>query len=57
MRVIAVIDDPRVMERILRLLGDWQDPPRRAAHTGHSTALHQRTVRGCGPDYESVLTD
>ena len=57
MRVIAVIDDPRVVERILRLLGDWQDPPRRAAHSGHSTALHQRTVRGCGPDYESVLTD
>jgi len=27
MRVIAVIDDPRVVEKILRHLGAWHDPP------------------------------
>ena len=27
MRVIAVIDDPRVVEEILRHLGAWHDPP------------------------------
>ena len=26
MRVIAVIDDPRVVEKILRHLGAWHDP-------------------------------
>ena len=27
MRVIAVIDDPRTVEKILRHLGPWYDPP------------------------------
>ena len=29
MRVVAVIDDPRVVERILRHVAVWHDPPRR----------------------------
>jgi hypothetical protein len=29
MRVIAVIDDPRLVEKILRHLGAWHDPPAR----------------------------
>ena len=27
MRVLGVIDDPRVVEKILRHLGVWHDPP------------------------------
>ena len=27
MRILAVIDDPRVVEKILRHLGAWHDPP------------------------------
>ena len=27
MRVIALIDDPRLVEKILRHLGAWHDPP------------------------------
>jgi hypothetical protein len=27
MRVIAVIDDPQVVEKILHHLGAWHDPP------------------------------
>jgi len=29
MRVIAVVDVPRVVEKILRHLGAWHDPPLR----------------------------
>jgi hypothetical protein len=31
MRVIALIDDPRLVEKILRHLGAWHDPPAWAA--------------------------
>ena len=34
MRVIAVIDDPRVVEKLLRHLGAWQDPPPRPPPAG-----------------------
>ena len=34
MRVIAVIDDPRVTERILRHLGAWHNPPARLPAPG-----------------------
>ena len=59
MRVLAVIDDPRVVEKILRHLGAWHDPPPKPP-----------PAEGCGPytyepcedvdqtqDYENVLTD
>lgn len=59
MRVIAVIDDPRVVRKILRRLGLWHDPPPRAAPLG---LLASHTYEPCDdvdptPDYENVLTD
>ena len=59
MRVLCVIDDPRVIERILRHLGVWHDPPARpppAQSAGPWTyeACHDVDTT---PDYENVLTD
>ena len=34
MRVLDVIDDPRVVEKILRPLGAWHDPPARPPPPG-----------------------
>ena len=34
MRVIALIDDPRLVEKILRHLGVWHDPPARTVPSG-----------------------
>ena len=53
MRVIAVIDDPRVTEKILRLLGAWHDPPARLPAPGAPgpytvDALHQPRQDGAG---------
>jgi hypothetical protein len=59
MRVIAVIDDPKVTEEILRHLGDWHDPPASLPAPG---ATGPYTYEPCEdvdtiPDYENVLTD
>jgi len=67
MRVIAVIDDRRVVEKILRHLGAWHDPP---AHRSLGEGGPPRpppgglpgpyTYEPCddvAPDYENVLTD
>jgi hypothetical protein len=59
MRVIAVIDDPRLVEKILRHLGAWHDPPARLPAPG---APGPYTYEPCDdvdptPDYENVLTD
>ena len=59
MRVIAVIDDPRVAEKILRHLSAWHDPPPRPPPQGLPRPY---TCEPCGdvdptPDYENVLTD
>ena len=59
MRVIAIIDDPRVVEQILRHLGAWHDPPRRPPP---SAVPDPYTYEPCddvdpAPDYENVLTD
>jgi hypothetical protein len=59
MRVIAVIDDPRLVEKILRHLGAWHDPPARLPAPG---APGPYTYEPCddvdpAPDYENVLTD
>ena len=59
MRVIAVIDDPRVVEKILRHLGAWHDPPADLSPPG---APGPYTDEPCDdvdptPDYENVLTD
>jgi Putative transposase len=59
MRVIAVIDDPRIVEKILRHLGAWHDPPPRPPPNGPPGPY---TYEPCDdvdpmPDYENVLTD
>jgi hypothetical protein len=59
MRVGAAIDDPRVVERILRHLGAWHDPPARRPPQG---VRGPYTYESCDdvdpmPDYENVLTD
>ena len=59
MRVLAVIDDPRVVEKILRHLGAWHDPPAGRSPPG---AAGPYTYEPCDdgdpmPDYENVLTD
>ena len=59
MRVIAVIDDPRVVEQILRHLSAWHDPPPR---TLPESVPGPYTYEPCEdvdpmPNYENVLTD
>jgi hypothetical protein len=59
MRVIAVIDDPRVVEKILRHLGAWHDPPPRPSPQGLPGPY---TYEPCDdvdpmPNSENVLTD
>ena len=59
MRVIAVVDDARVVEKILRHLGAWHDPPARPPPQGVPAPY---TYEPCDdvdptPDYENVLTD
>ena len=59
MRVIAVIDDSQVVEKILRHLGVWHDPPPRPPP---SAVAGRYTYEPCDdvdptPDYENVLTD
>jgi len=49
MQVIAVIDDARVVERILRHLGVWHDPPGRPPPPGCAFCrYHQPDDKG-GP--------
>jgi hypothetical protein len=59
MRVIAVIDDSRAVEKILRQLGAWRDPPPRLPP---QAVPGPYTYEPCDavdptPDYENVLTD
>ncbi|HWT81081.1 MAG TPA: transposase, partial [Candidatus Methylomirabilis sp.] len=59
MRVIALIDNPKVVEKILRHLGVWHDPPPRPPPAGVPGPY---TYEPCAdvdpmPDYENVLTD
>ena len=58
-RVIGVIDDPRVVEQILRHLSAWHDPPPR---TPPESVPAPYTYEPCEdvdpmPNYENVLTD
>lgn len=60
MRVIAVIDQPQVIEKILRHLGLWSGPSKapRPPPTGCDT-WHYEACDDVAPmpDYENVLTD
>jgi hypothetical protein len=58
MRVIAVIDDLRVVEKILRHLGAWHDPPPRLPPLDSSGPYTYEPCEDVDlmPDYENVLT-
>ena len=58
-RGVAVIDDPTVVEKILRHLGVWHDPPSEPlarADPGSWTYEPFADVDHT-PDYENVITD
>ena len=59
MRVIAVIDEPRVVEKFLRHLGAWHDPPAGRPPPGASGPSTDEPYEDVDPtpDYENVLTD
>jgi hypothetical protein len=59
MRVIAVIDDPRLVEKILRHLGAWHDLPTGLSQPGAPGPFTCEPCDDAGPmpDYENVLTD
>jgi hypothetical protein len=59
MRVIAVIDDPGGVEKILRHLGAWHDPPPRPPPLSGSGPSAYETCDDVDPmpDYENCLTD
>jgi hypothetical protein len=57
LRVIAVIDAPRVVERILRHLGVWHDPQPRPPPHGLPGVLACRPGRGFrGPYRQSEMS-
>jgi hypothetical protein len=59
MRVIAVIDDPRIVEKILHHLGAWHDPPPRPPPQGLPGPYTYEPCEDVDPtpDYENVLND
>jgi hypothetical protein len=58
MRVIAVIDDPAVVQKILRHLGAWHDAPAGLSLLGTPGPYTYVTSDDDPmPDYENVLTD
>ena len=58
MRVIALIDDPRVAEKILRPLGAWRDPPAGLSPPGAPGPCTYEPCDDVDPasNYENVLT-
>ena len=59
MRVIALIDDSRVVENIPRHLGAWHDPPAGLSPPGAAGPYTYEPCDDVAPtlDYENVLTD
>lgn len=59
MRVIALIDAPRVVEKILRHLGAWHDPPPKPLPQGVPGPYSYEPYDEVDPmpDYENVLND
>ena len=59
MRVMALIDDRRVVEKILRQLGAWHDPPAAMSTPGDGEIYTRVPFDDVDPmpDYENVLTD
>jgi len=58
MRVLAVVDDPRVVEKIVRQLGAWHDPPPTPPPPDGSGPYTYEPCEDVDPmpDYENVLT-
>ena len=58
-RVIAVIDEPTVVENILRHLGVWHDPPGEPSARAAPGWWTYEPFADVGPmpDYENVITD
>ncbi len=48
-RVLAVMDDPRVVEKILRQLGAWHDPPARPPPAGVPGPYIREPCQDVGP--------
>jgi Putative transposase len=59
MRVIAVIDDPRVVQKVLRHLRAWHAPPAGLAPPGSAGPYTYEPCDDLAPirDYENALTD
>ena len=59
MRVIALIDDPGVVEKILRHLAAWHDPPAGLSPPRASGSYAYEPFEDVDPmpNYENVLTD
>ena len=59
MRVIAVVDDLRVVEKSLRHLGAWHDQPAGLSPPGATGPCIYEPCDDVAPtlDYENVLTD
>jgi hypothetical protein len=57
MRVIAIIDDPRITEKILRHLGAWHDPPRSRISGPGPPYSCEPCLDDPMPDYDYILTD
>ena len=56
--MVAVIDDPRVVQKILRDLRAWHDPPADLSPPGAERLYtHEPCEEDPTPDYENVLTD
>ena len=57
--MIAVIDDPTVVEKILRHIGVWHDPPGEASVRAapQSWTYEPGDDADPMPDYENVITD
>jgi hypothetical protein len=58
MRIIAVINDQRAVEKILRHLGAWHDPPDGLPPPGATWPYtYEAYIVDPMPHYENVITD
>ncbi len=57
MHVIAVIDDPAVVHKILRHLGLWHDPPPSGSDLATGGCTSEPWLEDPLPAYDNVLTD
>jgi hypothetical protein len=53
----AIVDDPRMVEKTLRHLGAWHDPPPRPPPPDGSGPYTCEPCEDVDPDYENMLND